>query len=346
MEERLYELPFDQFQRYKVVEEIVNLARDDKPLKILDVGGYPGLISDFLPNDETYILDVVSCERPNYIRGDGTSLPFTDGAFDMVVAIDTLEHVPIEKRQDFISEVLRVGSKLTVVMGPFYSEDIELAERIIFEFSLKTLGKDFAEGHPLKEHIEHGLPKIDAFEAELNQRDCSFLIFPSGYLYHWQALNFVKHFLFTIPDSDDLLKMVDKYYNSYFYEEDKRDPSYRHMFVIARDRDSKLLSRIEKGFHRTPPASFKDLSYKLQLFDLLFSLFDLGSRRELDAVKKRNLQLEKEIEAKDSQLEALRASLDQLEGEEKALRAMIADLESQIERLRGLKEGKREGAVK
>jgi hypothetical protein len=44
MKDSLYELPFDQFQRYKVVEEVADVARKRKPLRVLDVGGHPGLI--------------------------------------------------------------------------------------------------------------------------------------------------------------------------------------------------------------------------------------------------------------------------------------------------------------
>jgi len=301
--EHLCELPFDQFQRYKGIEEVIRLLGKNKKQRILDVGGYPGLISDFLPNDETCVVDVIPARKPNYIRGDGTSLPFRDNSFDVVTAVDTLEHVPIAKRSKFISELLRCSSKYVILMGPFFSEDIQMAEKIIFEFSLKTLGQDFANSHPLREHLEHGLPDMKQFESEINRQGCVFEVFPSGYLYHWIILNFVKHFLFTIPDSDDLHKMIDKYYNIYFYEDDKREPSYRHMFVITKNRRASWMKELKRNLVVNQQADMQDLSYKMQLFGLLFSLFDLGAKRELHEVKRRNIHLEENLRNLESQLE-------------------------------------------
>jgi len=46
------EQPFDQYQRYKMVEELVGLIRckrsGGRRLKVLDVGAHPGFIADFL----------------------------------------------------------------------------------------------------------------------------------------------------------------------------------------------------------------------------------------------------------------------------------------------------------
>jgi len=334
LKEYLYELPFDQFQRYKGVEEAIGLVRESRPLKILDVGGYPGLISDFLPEDETYILDVIPHNRSNYIQANGTSLPFKESSFDVVTAIDTLEHIPEEKRKQFVSELFRISSQWIIIMGPFFSEEIHLAERIILEFSLKTLGKDFAESHPLKEHLLYGLPHISQLKQEIEELEGKFLVFPSGYLYHWMILNFVKHFLFTVPNSDELHKMVDKYYNIYFYEEDKRDPSYRHMLVIVKNRQSKLLDRLNKKFTQNNPASIEDLSHKLQLFGLLFSLFDQGARRELEEIKQKNRHLEEMLYGRESQIEELEAKIEEIRREKELSRHIVAEQLSQLESLK------------
>ncbi|HEB12130.1 MAG TPA: class I SAM-dependent methyltransferase, partial [Actinobacteria bacterium] len=119
--EELMELPFDQFQRYKTVSEFADsIHREDKgPLKILDVGGYPGLITDFLPDDDITIVDVVPGDMPNYHQTKGGKLPFEDASFDLVCSCDTLEHVPAPDRQAFILELARVSKDYLLIPAPF-----------------------------------------------------------------------------------------------------------------------------------------------------------------------------------------------------------------------------------
>jgi ubiquinone/menaquinone biosynthesis C-methylase UbiE len=78
-------LPFDQYQRYRMVADAVVLLRGDAgPLRILDVGGgEEGIIRIFLPEDRITILDRGDPGKvPGFVTGDVTALPFEDGAFD------------------------------------------------------------------------------------------------------------------------------------------------------------------------------------------------------------------------------------------------------------------------
>src|SRR5947209_18530398 len=61
----LLDLPFDQYQRYRLAGEILGLLGRQQVLPaapaILDVGGYPGLLPRFVtnPGARTVVLDVV-----------------------------------------------------------------------------------------------------------------------------------------------------------------------------------------------------------------------------------------------------------------------------------------------
>ncbi|MFQ5797012.1 MAG: class I SAM-dependent methyltransferase, partial [Candidatus Bipolaricaulia bacterium] len=156
----LTELPFDQYQRYKVVEDIATTIKDltgRERLKVLDVGGSPGLIGDFLPSDDTIVLDILRCDRPNSVQGDGRDAPFGDGSFDLVTCLDTLEHVPRESRKALVLELLRVSRDFIIIIAPFADENVELAEQILNEFIRQTLK---AEHEQLKEHLAYGLPRL------------------------------------------------------------------------------------------------------------------------------------------------------------------------------------------
>jgi len=70
-------LPFDMFQRYMLVKEIIDSIRVGEILHVLDVGGHLGVISVFLLNDETFIIDLKVCRKSNFIRADCQFLPLT-----------------------------------------------------------------------------------------------------------------------------------------------------------------------------------------------------------------------------------------------------------------------------
>jgi hypothetical protein len=122
----LYKLPFDQYQRYKLVQDIAEALRCEITSKgqtwcqltILDVGGYFQSMSGhrflpmhaFLPKDQVVGLDVVeSSQIEGYVQGSGMDLPFAEQTFDLVISCDTLEHLPPSSREKFLASLLRVS---------------------------------------------------------------------------------------------------------------------------------------------------------------------------------------------------------------------------------------------
>ncbi|MDI6892257.1 MAG: methyltransferase domain-containing protein [Actinomycetota bacterium] len=322
MEERLYELPFDQFQRYKVVEEIVNLARDDKPLKILDVGGYPGLISDFLPNDETYILDVASCERPNYIRGDGTSLPFTDGAFDVVSSLDVYEHIPTGERDRFIDEICRVSRDLVILSAPFKNRDVELVEKVLYEYVARVFG----EFPTLKEHIDRGLPDLDDLLHRLENKGLLVINFPSGYLYNWLVMMLVKHYIMATLNSQKVQAQFDKLYNVHFSHDEFRSPSYRQVVVASKVEGESFLKKLAGEFRPTE-TSAEEVGYRLQLFQMLLDLLNLQVSQQLTAQEAYIRELEQKAKAQEKKIAPLEKQILAMEKTLELKEQHIANLE-------------------
>src|SRR5690242_11089082 len=86
-ENRLTELPFDQYQRYRDLKEVVeHLRNSSERLKLLDVGGgEAGYLPApaFFPKDLVIVADRHSLRLQNYVVGDGTNLPFGDATFDV-----------------------------------------------------------------------------------------------------------------------------------------------------------------------------------------------------------------------------------------------------------------------
>src|SRR3989338_8339220 len=111
--DELLNIPFDQYQRYRVLKDIVEIIKNpigNSPLRILDVGGHsitmegkPWLpVKSFLSDDKIWVLDVPKCLLSEYIRGSGDSLPFKRGSFQIISCQDVLEHIPSEMREIFL----------------------------------------------------------------------------------------------------------------------------------------------------------------------------------------------------------------------------------------------------
>ncbi len=59
--------------------------------------------------------------RAGWVHGDGTALPFRDGAFDRVLSFGSLEHFPSPRRGlDEAFRVLRAGGLAVIVVPNFY----------------------------------------------------------------------------------------------------------------------------------------------------------------------------------------------------------------------------------
>jgi hypothetical protein len=88
------------------------------------------------------------------VRADGTNLPFADRAFDVVVMVHALEHIPEQIRPALVAEIKRVSRRGVVIHGPAGVEAVELTRRFIA--ALEARG-GVAPRYAL-EHLEFPMP--------------------------------------------------------------------------------------------------------------------------------------------------------------------------------------------
>lgn len=103
-------------------------------------------------------LDVHFAQAPHApmlaLRAAAGPLPFEDAAFDTVVSVDTLEHVPPGARAGFVAELLRVAARRVLLAFPAGEDG--LAVDALLARVVRRLGG--GEPEWLREHEEHGLP--------------------------------------------------------------------------------------------------------------------------------------------------------------------------------------------
>jgi len=90
-----------------------------------------------------------------WVLGDARALPFADRAFDVVVAVDLLEHISNDGRGQAVREICRVAGARAIVACPAGAEALDADRRLA-----QRLG---ARGRPippwLTEHLDNGFPQ-------------------------------------------------------------------------------------------------------------------------------------------------------------------------------------------
>jgi SAM-dependent methyltransferase len=234
--EHLRRLPFDLFGRYRLAGRLVEHLHPTGTATVLDVGGAPiGTLAGFLPQHDVVVSDLQVPGRwhdpaPDLIVADGAELPFADGAFDVVVCLDTLEHVPVGRRSDLLHEALRVSRGWVLVGSPCATTGVADADAALLAFVRARFGEDFATVQILTEHLTFGHPDPADITEALQRGGADVARFPSGRLDRWLPMMLLFFDLLALG-RDDPVERVQSWYNSLLADDDQRDPAYRQMFL-------------------------------------------------------------------------------------------------------------------
>lgn len=167
----------DTFQRYEAAFNLINdYSKEKEYVSILDIGSNgPGFaLYNIFSNVSQTNLDIIHFgseiikrfSNVNFVTFNGFNFPFRDSAFDIIICSDTLEHINLDYREDFISEILRISNHFVVFTFPVSSSRI--FEKVLYYGSLKKIKF-------LKEHIENGLPKKVEFYAAIKGSNFSII---------------------------------------------------------------------------------------------------------------------------------------------------------------------------
>lgn len=264
-------------------------------LRVLDVGGAE-LTQQFMPEHEIVVTNL-SPEHPFAVQSSGAALPFADNTFDVVVTVDTLEHIPPADRQAFIGEMIRVAHNYVLVTGPFASLINHEAERLLDDYIFERTG---SHHYYLAEHLEFGLPTLHTTIDQFVAHGCSTATVPSGYTPRWIAMMLMRFSMAGAEQGRAANSWLEKLYNHQFYWADHREPSYRHVVVAAKQGDVKAIQGIADLF-----AAGK-LAYGEPDFDHVFALWQAMSvTHAVDAYEQRIAALTTQNAALSAKITAL-----------------------------------------
>lgn len=187
----------DRFRRNLAVAIKIRDMAAGRKMTVLDVGAAESMVRDFLPLNQFQVYGVdldgkrlASSDAEKFsVVADGCNLPFLDGAFDIVVSVDCLEHVPEDRRVRYLQELQRVARRGVILhfpaVGPPEFQGDEFESRFRDSYSLTFRRDQFIE-----EHLQNGLPVVGQVAAQFS--NCSVVGRENGPL--WVKYMFLERF--------------------------------------------------------------------------------------------------------------------------------------------------------
>jgi glycosyltransferase involved in cell wall biosynthesis len=331
-------IPFDQFQRYKkTVELIDSFRKENECFSILEVGANEHKnLEQFLENDQITYLDIIIPDHlrndPAYKEGDATNMHFSDGQYDLVIALDVFEHIPPELRERFIDELARVSKYSFIIAAPFNTEGVSETEERANQFFKTLYGMDYIW---LKEHVDNGLPEwgetLEYFQA--NKLDC--IHFSHGSLDIWEKMINLHFYGAGHSNLYDYRALIDSFYEQNIFNYDNARPCYRQFIVGIKDETRKAPIQLYLDSVSSTLVSKENI---MKINELENNLYHLGTLEKLKEAMQEKLYAKEmyhgEKEKYLNEIAALNQLLVDKVQETNALQAYIYNLEAIAQSLR------------
>lgn len=145
------------------------VAREARPLRILEVGCGPGLSLSAVARTSTehFVVGLDFSQtmlkeaqqrgrglgnRPRLVKADALRLPLEDGAFDVVYSTRFIHQFPQHLKQQVFSELMRVTKKGGLVVVEFYARPYHLLRYYLQR--IKEAKSNFLSHFPTKRDVD------------------------------------------------------------------------------------------------------------------------------------------------------------------------------------------------
>jgi SAM-dependent methyltransferase len=305
------DLNFDTCDRLTALEGLLHDLDARGAGTVLDVGGHPGYLARLLKPRRVITMDVAAVSRKPYVRGTGAALPFASESLDAVVASDTLEHVPPEARERFLSEVWRVARRHAIVAGPYDTPGVAAAEA---RFRDLISGIRAASDPWLDEHERHGLPDLAATRDHFERLGGRCAVVASGDLLVWFGMFCFSALADLVPGAPEVWSEFVRAFNTHFRRGAPCHAAYRHIVVAAKG---------DAPLPEVPPApappSTALIEAQVDALGALFrglrdALVSAAEQRETSSVDLAHMrQMERALQQQEALIQSLRERLREYE---------------------------------
>ncbi|MBI3940130.1 MAG: class I SAM-dependent methyltransferase [Acidobacteria bacterium] len=223
------QLPFDLFERYHTAA-LLWQGLHRKPETVLDFGGYIGDRGGHWADAFDFGLPAVFTDiRPADSYRYLPPAALQDHQFDMVLALDVLEHVPPQERRSFLERLSLLSRRYLLVAGPFCSGAVESAERHVRE-ALQDAGVDTHRF--LSEHSRNGLPSREDLLQWIAEKGYFFFEVEGMSTFMWEVLQKTSLILAHYQQYHTLEQLNRSINREPLWKGD--GPPYRRFFLIAK----------------------------------------------------------------------------------------------------------------
>lgn len=245
-------LPFDQYQRYQAISEIIQSIGLEPGFTLADFGaGVEKLAGRFISGAEITYVDKAFTEDEadkNIQAKNILDMEITKDSFDIVISVDAFEHINAEERPQLLKNLYEAAKSYLILAAPFRTPMVKAFEGISNQ-NYKILTGENNEW--LMEHMEQGLPDLDEVLDFYKQRQCSYAVMGNGNLTRWiKMLNFNLISLSYYNDTE-ISHALNEAYNAYVYPIDHQEPTYRKIILVSKTKTyaEKIISNLNINHH-------------------------------------------------------------------------------------------------
>jgi hypothetical protein len=234
-------MTFDQKSRYRACSDIIERISSEG--NILDVGSGPEcMLGQFLPERLiTYVdplLKIIEGDSTYQIPGNVFDHRLDNKNYDYVSCIDTLEHIPMAERCDFIKRISSLAERGIVLGFPCSDDDVAFrSDKTISSAFRKIYGKEYQW---LDEHFSYGLPKKEDVVKQLNSLGWSVSTVGHGHAPWISLLLSVVVSGWSLSETHSHILRVSKRFMDGLYQYDFNPPFYRWFVVALKNAPSSL----------------------------------------------------------------------------------------------------------